>query len=127
MAIFTKGSSDGEPRDGRILNAVIILDISGSMAGSLENKPGQDKSRLDLSKEAIKMFVSKLRTNDSFGLVTFNSQGQTVLNGMRKSEMDLETVFAMVDQIKTNGGTTLSSGFNEGLKVMRNLTKDCVK
>lgn len=35
LAIFVKGSKDGEPRDERPLNAVICLDISGSMSGGL--------------------------------------------------------------------------------------------
>lgn len=35
LAIFTKGSKDGEDRDNRILNSVICLDISGSMGSGL--------------------------------------------------------------------------------------------
>jgi len=35
LALFTKGSKDGAERDGRILNAVILLDISGSMGSGL--------------------------------------------------------------------------------------------
>lgn len=97
------------------------------MSGTLDRKADQTKTRLDLSKEAIKMFVSKLRPSDSFGLVTFDDKGETILNGMKKSEIDMETVFAMVDTIKIRGGTTLSAGFNEGLKVMRGMTKDIVK
>lgn len=31
------------------------------------------------------MFVSKLRSTDSFGLVTFDDKGYTVLKGMKKS------------------------------------------
>lgn len=38
LAVFTKGSKDGEDRDDRVLNAVIVLDISGSMGGSLTSK-----------------------------------------------------------------------------------------
>ena len=38
LTIFTKGSKDGEDRDERILNAAIILDISGSMGGGLSSK-----------------------------------------------------------------------------------------
>ena len=45
-----KGSSDGQPRDNRILNSVIVLDISGSMSGGLSNKGAQNQSRLDLCK-----------------------------------------------------------------------------
>lgn len=35
LAIFTKGSKDGEDRDDRILNSALILDISGSMGSGL--------------------------------------------------------------------------------------------
>ena len=38
LTIFTKGSKDGEDRDDRALNSVIILDISGSMGGALNSK-----------------------------------------------------------------------------------------
>lgn len=65
---------------------MIVLDISGSMGGRLSNKPSEvQKSRLDLSKEAIKMFVSKLREDDAFGLILFNNRAQTFLPLTRKS------------------------------------------
>lgn len=57
------------------------------------------------------MFISKLRDTDSFGLVIFNNQGQVVIKGTKKNDVNMEAIFAMVDTIKTSGGTTLSSGF----------------
>lgn len=48
LTIFTKGSSDGEDRDDRVLNAVIILDISGSMGSRLTAK--SEGCRLELAK-----------------------------------------------------------------------------
>jgi len=59
------------------LNAVIVLDISGSMGGSLTSKG--DGNRLELAKEAILMFFSKLRKNDAFGLVVFNNSAKTLI------------------------------------------------
>lgn len=54
------------------MNATICLDISGSMGGGLGGgNSGKHRSRLQLSIEAIKMFFSKLRPTDSFGLITF--------------------------------------------------------
>jgi uncharacterized protein with von Willebrand factor type A (vWA) domain len=37
VGIFTKSSKDGELRDDTVLHAVLLLDISGSMGGSLTN------------------------------------------------------------------------------------------
>ena len=48
LTIFTKGSKDGEDRDGRALNSIIILDISGSMGGALNSKG--EGQRLELAK-----------------------------------------------------------------------------
>ena len=35
LTIFTKGNKDGQDRDNRVLNSVIVLDISGSMGSGL--------------------------------------------------------------------------------------------
>lgn len=35
LAVFTKGNKDGADRDNRNLNAVILLDVSGSMGSGL--------------------------------------------------------------------------------------------
>ena len=83
LSIFTKGSKDGEDRDDRVLNAVIVLDISGSMGCGLTSKG--EGNRLELAKEAIIMFFSKLRANDSFGLVVFDDRGDTVVPCTKKS------------------------------------------
>ena len=83
MTIFTKGSKDGEDRDNRILNSMIILDISGSMGSGLTSSG--EGCRIELAKEAILMFVSKLRPNDAFGLVVFNNSGKTVIPIIRVS------------------------------------------
>lgn len=72
--MFVKGSKDGADRDERPLNSLICLDISSSMRGGLGPYNNSDKkSRLWLSVEAIKMFISKLRPTDSVGVITFNN------------------------------------------------------
>ncbi len=38
LAIFTKGNKDGADRDARHLNAVVVLDVSGSMGSGLTSK-----------------------------------------------------------------------------------------
>ena len=67
------------------------------------------------------MFVSKLRPTDSFGLVTFNNKGYTLIQGIKKSELDLENVFEIVNSIQAQGGTTLKSGFDKGCEVLNQI------
>lgn len=50
LTIFTKGEKDGEDRDSRIFNSVIILDISGSMSGGLSYASRGEGCRLELAK-----------------------------------------------------------------------------
>ena len=38
LTLFTKGSKDGQDRDDRILNSVVVLDISGSMGSGLTSQ-----------------------------------------------------------------------------------------
>lgn len=73
LALFLKSSRDGADRDETPINALICLDISGSMDGGLGTNRKTNLSRLKLSVEAVKMFISKLRPNDSVGLTTFNN------------------------------------------------------
>jgi Mg-chelatase subunit ChlD len=81
-----KGKQDGEDRDARSLNVLICLDISGSMGGGLGSIDySHHTSRLDLSKEAIKMFISKLRPNDAIGMITFNDKAQVIFEVTLKS------------------------------------------
>jgi len=44
-------------------------------------------TRLRLSIEAIQLFVSKLRPNDSFGLVTFNQTSNVFLKPIFKKNI----------------------------------------
>ena len=90
-----KSCKDGADRDETPLNALICLDVSGSMNGGLGDNPKHGLSRLKLSIEAIKMFISKLRPTDSFGLVTFNNHGRTIIKPTLKADITNE-VFAML-------------------------------
>ena len=56
------------------------------------------------------MLISKLRNNDSIGLVTFNNQGHTIFEPMLKKNVG-QNVYEMLDTIQCQGGTTIRSGF----------------
>lgn len=73
------------------------------------------------------MFVSKLRADDSFGLILFNNQAQTFLPVTKKSEMEMEKFFEQLALIKANGGTTLISGFHESVGQLKEYLNKCSK
>lgn len=73
------------------------------------------------------MFFSKMRDSDSFGLVVFDNSANTIVPCTRKSEINQEQLFETVKQIQTRGGTTLMSGFDEGLKNIKAYLEKYVK
>ncbi len=113
LALFLKSSRDGADRDDTPINALICLDISVSMGGGLgeSNSLKTNLSRLKLSIEAIKMFISKLRPNDSIGMTTFNGSGQTIFASTYKKDLG-ESIYTDLDKIFVQGGTTIRSGFD---------------
>ena len=86
ICLFLKSEKDGAERNDVPLNALICLDISGSMDCSLEK--GSKQTRLQLSIEAIKMFISKLRPNDSIGMVVFDTQADALFEPIFKKDFD---------------------------------------
>ena len=86
------------------------------MSGNLsrKSKVKEPKNRLDLCKEAIKMFVSKLRNSDFFGLVIFNDEGHVIVPSQKREGFNLEDLFAKVNEIQINGGTTIKNGIKAG-------------
>lgn len=121
MAIFTKGNKDGEDRDARSLNAVVILDVSGSMGSGLTSKG--EGCRIVLAKEAILMLFSKLRPNDSFSLITFNNSATVIIPLSKVSSINFDELTNRLSVINASGGTTLSSGLNAANEQFSNFFK----
>ena len=120
-----KGNKDGKDRDDRVLNAVLSLDISGSMGSGLTY---ESDSRLKLAVEAIRMFVSKLRPNDSFGLIIFDDEAEIIIQQTKVANLNLQKTFEMLDKIETRGGTTIREGFVASQNMLYNfvVSNKCV-
>jgi hypothetical protein len=65
----------------------------------------------------------KLRPNDSVRLVTFNNQGQVMFKPVFKSHFD-NINYDLLDQMVTNGGTTIKSGFTLSKQLLLEFIKD---
>lgn len=57
------------------------------------------------------MFISKLRPDDSVGMVTFNDSTNVIFTPTLKKEIGSD-IFERLDQIQASGGTALTNGFN---------------
>lgn len=75
LSLFMKSNTDGQKRT-RPINAIVCLDVSGSMNSLLKygqnvGEESLNKTRLNLARQAIEMLYKKLEPEDIFGFVTF--------------------------------------------------------
>lgn len=55
------------------------------------------------------MFISQLKQNDVFGLVVFDTKADVLIAPTLKKHIN-QGIFALLDEIKTRGGTTIAQG-----------------
>lgn len=58
------------------------------------------------------MFISKLRPNDSVGVVAFDNRADVVLDPIFKKDFDAN-LFSKLDEIHPRGGTTIAAGLTK--------------
>ena len=89
--------------------AVVVLDRSGSMAGS----------RLESAKLALISLVDRLDDRDRFALVTFDDEAQVVIPAGKVGDLGRERLRRDIAAVDTGGTTDLSSGYLRGLQEAR--------
>jgi hypothetical protein len=92
---------------------VIVLDCSGSM------QLGGNPNRMDKAKEALKLFISRLRDKQLFNIVTFSNaprrwKQQPPL--VPANDANRKEATAYVDSLKFGGGTNTTTTMEETLR-----------
>ena len=121
----------GQAKD---VNLLLVLDVSGSMAYSTEKCPTEDvydencepedgeKSRLDIMKEALKLFLNDLPENVKVGILTYSSGSKIDLQHEIKKLSDNNhkaTLLTTVDGLEANGGTLTAGALYEAASYFR--------
>ncbi|MFZ4816273.1 MAG: VWA domain-containing protein [Phototrophicaceae bacterium] len=88
----------------RPLNLSLVIDRSGSMAGS----------KIDYTRQAAQMLVQNMSSNDTLSVVLYNENVETLLPPQQVQHKDL--INQRIKQIKAGGTTNLSGGWLEGVK-----------
>lgn len=83
---------------------VLVVDNSGSMSGS----------RIQAVQTALHTLVDRLKPQDKFGVVTFNSQARVHIPLRTMADHQLATVHALIDAVDAAGSTDLSAGLLMG-------------
>jgi Ca-activated chloride channel family protein len=85
------------------LNFCLVLDHSGSMSGA----------KLESLKEAAKLAIDQMDSNDIVSIVIFDDKVQVVVPS--QSVADPSALKGKIDSIRAGGGTAISRGMKEGL------------
>ena len=84
------------------VNAVLVLDRSGSMTGP----------KLWRAKDAARELLSRLNGDDRFALVDFGSTARLLVPSMAASGANKERALALVNALEAEGGTNMSAAFD---------------
>jgi Ca-activated chloride channel homolog len=92
----------------RPLNLSLVIDRSGSMAGS----------KIDYTRQAAGLLVQNLATTDRFSVVLYNEAVETFLPPQHVTHKDV--LRQRIDRIRAGGTTNLSAGWLEGVSHVHN-------
>jgi len=88
---------------------VVVVDRSGSMSGA----------PLDAVRSSLHALVDRMRPQDSFGVVTFDSTAEVAVPCRSIGDHHVPTVHDLIEGIDTGGTTDLSGGYLLGLAEAR--------
>ncbi len=115
------------------LNLVMVVDISGSMGGGLDNyyydgstkKPIEEaearKTKMQVANETIVAMMQHLKPGDNFGVVLFDDRAYRAKALRLVEETDMKAIAGHIMEIREQGGTNWQAGYEEGLKLYASL------
>jgi uncharacterized protein YegL len=105
------------------LNAIFVVDISGSMSGSTgtNDKEMSKFSQLDLVKHQLQTVLTPLDENSHVGIVLFNSRYH-VLQPLAPMEITTKTnLINSINSLSPNGGTSMSGALEVSINMFNNM------
>lgn len=98
-------SSELATSDRPPINLALVIDSSGSMEGEA----------IASARQAAVDVVDQLRDGDRLSVVTFDSEGQVVVESSELSTMRRASILARIGSIEARGTTGMTAGINLGL------------
>jgi Ca-activated chloride channel family protein len=89
------------------LNLAVVLDHSGSMAAA---------GKMDFAREGVKLLIDALSPTDTFTLVIFDDQVQTIFGPAHVT--DKEALKGRVGEVQPAGGTNIFDGLEAGYRAV---------
>lgn len=98
--------------DAPAQNLVLVIDVSGSMAGH----------KLEMAKRSIELLMSHLREQDRISVITYSSEYQVLAKNVSKPEFS-ET-YNKIHRLAANGSTNGSAALNHAYELAENYNTD---
>lgn len=111
------GSTDTIATERPPLDAVFVLDTSGSMSSSFPQDTDR-RSKLEVAKECILKIFRKLTKRDRIAIVLFCDRTQILLPLEKFRASSLMKVRQLLQPIRPSGGTNLSRGLSAGFDAL---------
>ncbi|MBS3122389.1 VWA domain-containing protein [Candidatus Woesearchaeota archaeon] len=115
------------------LNLVIVLDISGSMSSAfnsyyydqfgksqlIEDADNEDnqKSKMQVAREAVVGLLDHLNPDDRFGMVLFDDVAYLGKPLSLVSDTDMNSIKGHILELQPRGGTYFEAGYKDGTKL----------
>jgi Mg-chelatase subunit ChlD len=96
-------------------HTIILLDVSGSM---------EYNDKLNNVKKSLNFLIKFLQPNDRLTLITFNSMSQIQIQNMNVTPEYIATFQHLINTIRAEGGTNLSSGLLNVKSVLERCASD---
>jgi hypothetical protein len=102
---------------GNSLRVTLVLDVSGSMDTSVENKNTNEPSfsRLDLIKHAVSSIAAMMRDRDQLSIVTFSDNATIVMPWTKMDAIGKDRAQQIAKNLHTQGGTNIPAGVEAGI------------
>ncbi|WP_435359888.1 vWA domain-containing protein [Haloarchaeobius sp. DFWS5] len=131
LSVGLNSGLDASEFDRKRLNLVVVLDISGSMGSPFDqyyydqygNKQevdaDDDRSKMEIAKDALATLTEQLRPGDRFGVVLYSSDAAVAkpMNPVETTDMDAIRGHIRED-IEATGGTNLSAGLDAASELL---------
>eukprot|EP01084_Bolivina_argentea_P137722 242548_1 len=102
----------------KLLNLVIVLDISGSMSAFMRNGceglQGRSCSNLNVAKNAIIGLFKHLNDQDRIGVVTFNHNSKVINKLDAINQLNMDDLSTKITNLVQGGSTNMESGYKQG-------------
>ena len=114
------------PEGGMSIDAVFVIDVSGSMSASadIEDAESTGLSVLDLTKHSTKTCIMGLGDNDRISLVKFSNEAQIILPLTYMTPAGKASACSALNTMQPDSATNLWAGLHLGLETLRQNKRD---